>query len=170
MNSYDLDKTGVPSPLLMRRGDKGTTYQFQLLRNGSPFNLTNYKVTLEAKLSSGAVYSGSCTITNATQGKVSYGTSSNLTAVEGAAYPAYLVATNGSIRYTSSDLHLIILPDADLSASQLAQYKNRLAEINAEWAAIIDQVATKQLADGTVTAAKIATAAWVTIAEVDAIF
>lgn len=173
MSKYDLDKTGAPQALLMRRGDEGTEYIFSVVHSGEPFDLTGYTVALEATLHDGKVYQGDCEITDATQGQVRYVSDTSLTSAVGEVYPSYLALTQGNNRFTSTDLHIFILPNTDIDDGEYGEYKDRLAEINEEWEALkkqIEQGTTVEIADGSITVTKLAASAFVTIAEVDSIF
>lgn len=170
MAIYDLDKTGAPPALLMRRGDKGTEYTFSVANGDVPFDLTGYTVALEATLRDGTVYDGECEVVDAKAGKVKYTSEANLTAVEGEVYPSYLALTQGSNRFTSTDLHIFIFPDTDLGSGEYAKLKNRLEEINEEWEAIKKQVQSVKVADGSITIAKLSANVWATVTEVDQIF
>lgn len=132
--TYNLDKSGVASAIKLRRGDKGRVLTFVVKDDGEPVSLTSRTVVLRATLADGAIYTGSCSIINPSDGIVSYTVDDRLTSVTGACKVSYLALMQGStVLQTTGDLNIIILADADLTAEEAAQTHNYLAEVQNEW-------------------------------------
>lgn len=120
-------------PIRLRRGENGlTNIEGHIKADGQAYNLTGITVKFRAVNSLKQSINETATVTNSTNGIVTYTVSDKLTSVEGEIAVAYFDLISGTNVITSDSIPILILSNTDISTGEAEQYRNQLDALIAE--------------------------------------
>lgn len=140
LDSYD---SVLPEPVIIRRGDKtgAVTINAQLLDRNQPINLTGKKLVFYAMTADNQalVADPAVTISDATQGRISYPVNGAVAQRAGKIETAYFSIEDGGTQSTY-DIRFVVLKSADMSADHAEDYIGVLDELIGKFEHALDDI------------------------------
>ena len=119
-------RAGAIEPIVLRRGEAGTSITVDVTMDGLPFSLTGYTAKFCAVNAKGELVKRNATVANAAGGKVSYTVTTDLTAWAGPVFVAYFELTKSGELATTDTLPFVVLDNVDLADGEAEEYQSSI--------------------------------------------